>query len=388
MKSLQKIRFSLQIILIILLIHTGCQEEWLDKQPLSALSESSFWKTESDAMLALTGVYRYSEIVNDVHNNEFMCLSGMTDDSGYKFGAVGIIYSGYFKAGDTQVVQAIWNRNYATIFKANYFLENIDKVEMDEVKKAEITAEVRFLRAYAYFYMSILYGGVPLITNTLSIEEANNQSRNSIQEVAKFCIDELTAAALDLPAARPQNEKGRILKAAALAIKGRLQMINKQWADAAGTFKEIIDLNAHIIDPKYKAIFEEKGENSKEVILSYNAIPGLFGNPAHQRVYHPQILGGNQGHNVFQNLVDDFLMTDGLPIEESPLYDPANPFDNRDPRLYASIFLPEYSMWEGKLYLAHPDNAQYGIKNMNGATGYGWKKNVTEYYPEPVRANN
>lgn len=367
-------------LLCLLIVLSGCKNEWLDEQPLAQLSEGSFWNSESDAMLALTGIYRGSNPGSNQYTNELLCMASMTDDSGYKFGDIGVIYAGYFTEGDGQVVQAIWDRAYRTIFKANYFLQNIDKVEMDAAKKAEFIAEARFLRAYEYFYMSVLYGGVPLVTETLSIEEANTQSRNTLQEIVEFCITELEASARDLPATRPGNEKGRILKAAPLSIKGRLQMIHQRWSEAASTYREIIDLDAHSIDPQYKAIFEEKGENSPEIILSTNCIAGLYGNPQNQRNYHPDFYGGYQEDNVFQNLVDAFLMTDGLSIEESPLYDPNNPYQNRDPRLYASIFLPGYTMFRDKLYLGHPDETSSGIANLPGATGYGWKKYVTEDY--------
>ena len=68
----------------------------------------------------------------------------------------------------------------------------------------------------------------------------------------------------------------------------------------------------------------------------------------------PAFYGGYQESNAFQDLIDAFLMNDGLPIETSPLYDPANPFANRDPRLYANMFLPEYTVFRGTLYLADP----------------------------------
>jgi hypothetical protein len=378
MKSLQKIGLFLLVILFFLLGQTGCQEDWLDKQPLAALSESSFWTTESDAMLALTGVYTNSNVDLHAYTNELLIMSGLTDDSGYKHGSVGVIYSGYLTEGDYEVVYTIWDRAYATIFKANYFLANIDKVDMDAAKKAEITAEVRFLRAYEYFYLSVLYGGVPLVTSVLTIEEANIQNRNTLQEIVDFCITELTVSAENLPASRPENEKGRILKAAPLAIKGRLQMIHKKWTDAAATYKQIIDLDAHIIDPRFKEIFEEAGETSKEIILSGNCVAGVYGNQQNQRNYHPDFYGGYQEDNLFQNLIDAYLMNDGLPIEESPLYNPENPFENRDPRLYASVFLPGYTVFRGKLFPASPEATKIGA--LRGATGYGWKKYVTENY--------
>jgi hypothetical protein len=380
MKTYKKINIAAVLSFMILLGQTGCQQSWLDEQPLVQLSETSFWNNENDAMLALTGIYNGSNVGNNGYNNELLIMASATDDSSYKFGSVGNIYSGYLRAADTQVVQAIWQRAYRTIFKANYFLENIQDVEMDPEKKAEFIAEVRFLRAYEYFYLSVLYGGVPLITEVLSIEEANNQVRKPLDEVVNFTLQELTDAAADLPASRPSSERGRILKAAPLAIQGRLLMIHKRWPEAVATYEEIIALDAHSIDPRYKALFEEEGETSNEIILSTNCLAGLYGNAQNQRNYHPEFFGGYSEDNAFQGLVDAFLMKDGLSIDESPLYDPENPFDNRDPRLYASLFLPEYTEFRGQLYLAHPDRTNIGIASLPGATGYGWKKYVTEDY--------
>ena len=377
MKTYKKLRLIGVLSILILMGQTGCQD-WLDEQPLVQLSEGSFWNSESDGLLALTGIYNGSNVGINAYTNELLILSSATDDSSYKFGAVGNIYSGYLRAADTQVVLAIWQRAYRTIFKVNYFLENIDRVEMDSALKAQWIAEAKFLRAYEYFYMSLLYGGVPIITNVLSIEEANSQTRNSLSEVVDFALQELTAAAEVLPATRPANERGRIVKAAPLAIKGRLLMIHERWAEAAATYEEIIDLDAHQIDPRYKAIFEEEGETSSEIILSTNCIAGLYGNTHNQRNHHPEFYGGYSEVNPFQGMVDAFLMVDGLSIDESPLYDPENPFDNRDPRLYASIFLPEYTEFRGRLFLAHPERTGDNIAALPGATGYGWKKYVTE----------
>ena len=377
MKTYRKLSLVGVLVLLILIGQTGCQD-WLDEQPLVQLSEGSFWNSESDGLLALTGIYNGSNVGINAYTNELLILSSATDDSSYKFGSVGNIYSGYLRAADTQVVRAIWQRAYRTIFKVNYFLENIDRVEMDTALKAQWIAEAKFLRAYEYFYMSILYGGVPLITNVLTIEEANSQTRNSLAEIVDYSLQELTAAAQDLPATRPASERGRILKSAPLAIKGRLLMIHKRWSEAVSTYEEIIALDAHQIDPRYKAIFEEAGETSSEVILATNMIAGLYGNTHNQRNHHPEFYGGYSEVNPFQGMVDAFLMTDGLPIEESPLYDPGNPFDNRDPRLYASVFLPEYTEFRGRLFLAHPDRTGDNIAALPGATGYGWKKYVTE----------
>lgn len=379
MKKLYKVNLWGFSFLIVLLF-AGCSTDWLDEQPLGSVSTTTFWKSENDAKLALTGIYNQSSIGDNSYNNTFLCLSSATDDSEYKWAGVGVIYSGYFLPSDGEVVGNIWKRCYAAIFRANYFLENIDNVEMDAVLKAQYIAEARFLRAYEYFYLSIMYGRVPLITKVLTIDEANSQTRNTLEEVVNFAIDELTAAAKDLPASRPEQERGRIVKSAALAVKGRLLMIHQRWDEAAGAYKEIIDSDAHRIDSRYKALFEEAGETSNEIILSTICVAGLRGNPQNQLNYHPDFFGGYNEDNVTQDLVDAFLMTDGLPIEESALYDPDKPFENRDPRLYANVFLPEYTVFRGETYLGHPELTSSGIATTPGATGYGWKKYVTEDY--------
>ena len=58
----------------------------------------------------------------------------------------------------------------------------------------------------------------------------------------------------------------------------------------------------------------------------------------------------------FQNLVDDYECTDGLAINQSPLYDPQHPYENRDPRLDQSIMVPgsslgfpDYPTWNSRI---------------------------------------
>lgn len=366
LKTLFLVGFSLSIL-------GGCTD--LDQEPLSTLSQASFWNSESDAQLALVGIYNASHIGSNVYTPNLLCLTSATNDGVYKVASVGVTQSGYYSPSDDMLVGTVWQRAYTTIFRANYFLENIDKVSMDDAKRAEMIGEVRFLRAYEYFYMSVLYGGVPLITKTLTAEEANSQSRSSLQETQEFCIDELTQAAEHLPISRPTAEKGRILRAAPLAIKGRLLMIQKKWEQAAETYKDIIADDYHIIDPRYKELLTQEGEDSEEIILSGNRIAGSYGTNNNQLVYHPKFYGGFQNICPLQNLVDAYLMKDGLPIETSPLYDEDNPYENRDPRLYATIFLPGYTEFREKTF---PSDVELHGTGLPAGTGYGIKKYVRE----------
>jgi len=364
-------------IFVTVLCSTSCTK-WLDEQPLDQLSPSVFWKTEDDAKLALVGVYSYaikgSPLVN---NGNTWSLIVMSDDGIHKAGRDD--RSIWIRPEDP-FISGMWQMLYRAIHKENYFLANIDAVTMDATKKAQYKAEVKFMRAYSYFMLTQWWGDVPLIKNVISIEEANTLSRTPQKDVVAFVLSELTSVAADLPISRPASEKGRIVKAAALAYKGKLLMAEKRWTEAAATFKEIIDLNVYEIDPKFKDLFEVSGESSKEIIFSKENIAGIEGNGFYQVNFTDQFYGGYSQINPFQETVDAFLMKDGLPIESSPLYDPNNEFDNRDPRLYASILLPNYSIWNGIKYQQHPDSTINGVKAGAGRTGYGLKKFTMDNY--------
>lgn len=384
MKSIIKFTYPLIALCMTLLI--SCNKDWLNEQPLGQIADVAFWKTSGDAVQGLTAAYKFGVGSSVDTWVAIKGLAGATDDTRSKNDED--YYMGqFYYPSESIMLGRIWPAAYKAIFNCNVFLDNIEKVKMDDALKAQMIAEVRFIRAHQYFWMLQYWGGVPLVTKPLSLDEANSLKRNTRTELVDFCLSEFAEAAKDLPATRGAAEKGRILKAAALTELGRLLMIEKKWPDAANVFKQIIDLNVHIIDPSYQNLSREAGENSKEIIFSRNYIAGLDGNNHSQKNLHPAFYGGYQEYNAFQNLIDAFLMKDGLPIDKSPLYNPDKPFDNRDPRLYFNMFLPEYTVFRGKLYLAHPELTTFGIKSLIGATGYGCKKYVTENYSGDISSS-
>ncbi len=370
------------IYLVIPILVSACNEDFLEKFPQDQLSEGTFWNTEGDALLALTGVYSVRNNNEAFHNGQEN-YDHATDNGYDQF----LRYTVITETGNNPtyfVSSRLWNRSYSKITASNIFLENIQSVDMDEAKKAEIIAEVRFQRAYAYFWMSQYFGGVPLIVKSLSIDEANAVSRDTKAEIVNFVLQELTAAANDLPATRPASEHGRILKGAALGMKGRLLMAEKNWSEAATSFKQVIDLGVHTLHPEYFDLFIRDGETVSEIMLSRKQIDGSGANTfGHAGIWVNSLYKNAGQHQTMpsQDLVDAYLMNDGLSIEDSPLYDEQNPYDNRDPRLYATILLPGYSFYQGELYQAHPDSVDNAdrIPGLNGrANGYSIYKFLDE----------
>ena len=369
---------------------SGCQKSLLDKNPLDQLSTATFWKSESDALLALTGVYNTGSSYESGPQYDlwkpdtYIRLLDLTTDNGYeKDNMVGDLNNGN-RTATYSPVQILWQTSYQKIARCNNFLENINAVPMDTVTKAAMKAEIRTIRAYDYFYLAFFWGDIPLVTKVLSINEANTISRTPRKDVISFVLSELQGSVGDLPATYPEAQKGRITKAAALAILGRVQLSEKLWADAVKTYKQIIDLNLYSIDPQYKQLFEVAGENSTEIILSAKRMQNVFGTLV-QRSCIPFMYGGYHQFNVYNELVESYQCTDGKSIQESPLYDPVHPYENRDPRLYASVFIPENTVFKGQLYVAHPDSVKAKDRlPLRAWSGYALKKFADESYTGPI----
>lgn len=381
MKILAKVIY-LNIIIVGILL-SGCEDSLLDKQPLTQLSGDKFWKTKRDADIALAGVYSLTGGASWRGQVNMVFLDAVTDN-----GARERLGQALLRLTDGQLVPtnndvtAFWNNSYQQIIKCNNLLSKIGRVDMDEEEKAEMIAEVRFLRAWEYYNMSQYWGSVPLVTEVLTMQEANSVTRAPKEDIVNFVMTELTEATQNLPETRPSSEHGRIIKSAPLAVKGRLLMAEEKWSEAASIYKQIMDMGTHFIDPQYRQLFDGSKEESEEIIFTTKFIENQVSNNL-QLIIRPNLDGGWHFMNPYQNLVDAYLCTDGKTIEESSIYDPQNPYENRDPRLYHTILLPSYTEFAGKIYQGHPDSTSNGDEiggQDPGMTGYSLLKYVDEDY--------
>jgi len=382
----------IKLIVITLFVSSlffSCEDSILDKQPLDQLSTSNFWTTAEDVELALAGVYNKATAwTRQTH----ICEFDINTDNGTdrKINQAFLTYGNLNTS--TGEIKSYWNNSYREIAGCNYFLENIDLVEdLNAATKAEMIAEVRFLRAFTYFNMSQYFGGVPLVTNLLTMEESITVGSATKGEIVNFVLSELDAIVSDLPETRSSNQHGRIVKGAVYALKGRLLMAENSWSEAAVAYKAVIDLGVHEIDPLYSELFSGKNEESSEIIFARKFLAGEISNST-QLHYRPNVDGGWHHMNPYQSLVDAYLCTDGLSIEESPLYDPMQPVvkngvNYRDPRLLYTIFYPGISTIKGKVYHGHPDSTSVVGDVFTydaGMTGYCLQKWVDNDYTGDV----
>ena len=305
----------------------------------------------------------------------------------------------------------VWNRYYSGISKCCTLLENTDHVNLDisrldpdkQVEYANSLkdirmwrAEARFLRAYFHFELLKRYGPIPIVTSTLSINgNYENTPRPTMKEVVDFIAKECDIAAdtLELTPWRNVNDAfGRATKGAALALKSRLLLYaasplyvdfgdtneaNKPtdvalWKSAADAAKAVIDLNQYELASSYADLFKNDFQNKEYIFVRRYAANSDF-----EKSNFPVSFGGKGGTNPSQNLVDDYEMLDGTPFDWNDPAKAAQPFENRDARLGATILM-NMAPFKGKKVATYPEGADASPNPNATKTGYYLRKFLNE----------
>ena len=327
-----------RILLITLLLVGFFSCEDIDQPMTREFTESSFWRDEKDALDALASAYE-----NMYHSDYFFGNEALSDNGYNKatsFEGVGQIASGSYDSRTARVNNE-WGYHYTAIRKCNIVLENVDRIagSTDEVIK-RIKAEARFIRAFSLFHLAEWYGDVPLVTTVLTLSEAQTLVRTPKADVIAFVLQELNDIQQDLPVAYDESNRGRITRAASIAMRARVNLHSGNWAEVIADCEKLIntgDNGSFSLHNNYEGLFSVAAEYNSEIILDIQ-----FGGArlqGTQRFFLPQTVGKLRSNLVpTRALVDNYIMLNGKPIDAADAgYDENNPFENRDPRLDMTI---------------------------------------------------
>ncbi|KIO75446.1 hypothetical protein TH53_20945 [Pedobacter lusitanus] len=352
-------------IAFIALFMSSCKKGDLDLVPTDKLSPTTFWKTEADASAAITGCY---SALWDVTSQVQPYLEVLTPNaySEYPWEGWKNIALSAQSPTDLGGFGGVYKGAYAGIAATNNFLGNIESVTMPEASKNVMKGEARFLRAYYYSILANYWGGVPLLLEKTDLNQ-RNMPKSTKDEVVAQIIKDLEIAAPLLPATPAQ--KGRITKGAALALKTRVLLYNKRWAEAATAAQSVMAMSYSLF-PDYRGLFTEASENNQEVIFDVQFLAPKYATnwDTYIGIYDPALSPGWSSIEPTQDLVDEYEMKDGTIYSPSnPAADSADPNNNRDPRLDQTLFR------KGVLYNSKP--YPVSADGWPGVyTGYSFKK--------------
>lgn len=437
--------FKTNILLTLLVILGACQPDFLNTDPATEFSELAVW---SDPVLVETFINNlYDKLDEPLTDGRLKAMivdeahyRGNTGAKNFNNGLItqdGIPawnYSGNYT----------WNAIYKSIRSCNIFFENVETVEFTETVtdgktlKERMLGEVHFIRAFYYFNLANIYGGVPLITEVYTLEGEYEKERSTYEETVRFIIEDLDKAIAMLPDEHTGDNRGRATKAAAMTLKSRVLLYaasdlhnktvfqdyknqellrytdsNQQarWKEAKDAAKAVMDLNKFSLYKPEPANSDEAAQNyfnlfvskdtEEDIFVKYFTVSvgqryGLYTSPNGYRGWGANAPTGN--------IIDDYKMADGSDFDWDNPEHAAKPYDNREPRFYATIlhngapWRPRYEEAKGKdpenriqtgrrevwnsttnsMELVHGvDTRSGGIENWNGTeTGYYVKKHL------------
>ncbi|WP_229216922.1 RagB/SusD family nutrient uptake outer membrane protein [Dyadobacter luteus] len=369
----------------------------LDLAPLSEASTGRFYSNQTELELAVNDLYRLAFWGND---NELF-----SDNEWHRGQLTNAVIGGTMNADDASV-QTYWLNAYKAIARANSFLANKDKAA--SVTPANVMlrleAEMRLIRAYQYARLITHFGDVPFLTGPLTLQESYGISRTAKAQILTFVFTELDFAAANLPASYGGAEAKRLTKGAALAIKARTALYTENWELARDAALAIIGSGHYSLHASYAQLFLRAGESSREMIISIprDEKQQVFSGAGYVQDNISRNAGGFGAQLPTRDIVDSYECTDGKPIDESPLYEPKDPFKNRDPRLTASV-VEFNTQWLGYNYTPHPDSLTIFSSKENrkvqnkdtravaafaSFTGFLWKKSIDQTWPDRLVEDN
>lgn len=341
----------------------ACEDTVLNLEDPGSPTDATFFRTEAQLEVALTGIY---ESLNYVGNVPFPQMLDHTTDYAFNRGNVdGTVPATTGGLTSTEgIVNRFWDNFYTGIQRANNLLTNMNRAqEVTEPSRfEEIKAEALFLRAIFYSYLTELYGDVPFRTEVTSLEELEIIARTPKADIVANIIQDLEEAASILPLTQTGNARGRASANAANALISRIALYNNQFTLAESAALKVMQSDEKpSLFPNYETLFSDEGVGSSEVLLDMSYTTGTKTHGLSQR--QGSRFGGWCQLVPAQQTVDSYETINGLPIDEDPDYDPANPFENRDPRLAASIALPN-NVWTGHIIQQHSDSiATWRVEN-------------------------
>ncbi|WP_205509693.1 RagB/SusD family nutrient uptake outer membrane protein [Longitalea arenae] len=449
----------------------SCNRDFLDTKPLDRVPSEDAWKDGALAEAFITGIYTglgqggFDEQMLASLSDEALFTHPSRGINVVNEGTLNPSNIGWVNANYRWGKDAGNNDMYAKIRQANLALENLRTASFDDPPLNErLQGEAHFMRAFYYHQLVRYYGGVPLITRSYGLGEDYSVTRNTWQECVDFIIKECDSAIQQLKGkAMPQ---GRASELAAMALKSRMLLYaasdlhdiptarsksgligayanpellgyvsgdrKARWTAAKNAAKAVMDaastlgykMNLHApvsaAEGKKNYISLAMGGGSKSGDVDKLAESEiLFGRywtnskDEYAGMYVGLTNGPNGYHNwagntPVQQLVDDYEMMDGSKFDWNNPAHKAQPYNNRDPRFYASILYdgadwkprdkisgnvdPANQIQTGKYdqgggqFLAGLDTRNSSIENWNGSwTGYYMRKFID---PDPNIVDN
>lgn len=358
------------VFIIVFAVFNACENE-LNILPNDAQTEVDFLNDPNNAIQLVNGIYN-KMLDWDMYSFSWIGMTNITSDDADKGSTPGDTGSDKnkldalnFESNMTSVAD-VWNSRYSAIYRANNALFYFEQLQIDENLKNRLIGEAKFLRALMYFDLVRCFGGVPVVTNKIDINDL--ETVNQVVYVRKTTAEVYAQIEIDLKDAEsilPDKSQygsadlGRASKGAAKALLAKAYLYQKKWQAAFDKSGEIITSGQYNLMPNYADVWREIGENGSESIFEVQATlnKGMQG--------YTDVQGGRGTPDYGWGF-------------NSPSLTLANSYEPGDKRKAATIIFVPSTLWDGFEAPTTWNNPRYNYKSYQSNTAESWNGNKSE----------
>lgn len=249
---------------------TAC-EDFIDRKPLDQITTANFYSSEENAIAAVNASYQ--PLYPLYQESRYWVLDFMGEDvaKGMTPGDRGdVVMASRFETEPTLILfEDIWKYCYRGIYYSNQAISKISspEISIEETLKNRLLGEATFLRGLYHFYLSYLFGDVPLYTEVPDPGNLN-VPRTPKNEVFAQIIKDFEFAGENLNAIPNQNELGRATKGSAFGMLAMTHLFLGNWQACLEACQAVDNIGYHYLLPEFADLYNYvRNENSPESLF-------------------------------------------------------------------------------------------------------------------------
>lgn len=342
----------------------SCEDD-LNVEPSTAINEFDFLNNPENALKLVDGVYN-KQLDYNMYSFSWIGITSITSDDADKGSSATDTGADKHKMDNLTFVSSdpsfsdIWKGRYDGIYRANNAIFYLEQLTIDEQLKQRYLGEVKFLRALFYFDLVRCFGGVPLVTQKIDINDSELIkeivfTRKTKEETYQLIENDLLEAIqlLPLKSQYAARDLGRATKGAAQALLAKAYLYQNKWQQSYDMAGEVITSTQYQLLDNYGDVWREVGENKSESIYEVQATltKGL--------VDYTNV----QGPRGTPDMGWGF---------NTPSQNLANSFEAGDPRKTESILFVPSTLWDGFQAPTTWANPRYNYKAYQSQIAEPW----------------
>ncbi len=289
----------------------------IDLYPQSNLNTGTYYSNYSEVKSALTGAYNglqkpllwewmLTELRSD---NSEMGSPGSTASANRDLSDLDM----FIPATTQQNIYNYWLATYANIRNVNIILQKLGvtydpaagtisfaaiTLPISETDRKQLAGEALFIRAYHYFNLVRLYGGVFLVYEPISPSESKQMNRSTVADIYKLIEADLKTAAASMNSLKynqiPSADLGRATKWAAEGLLAKVYLTLNRKSEAITQLQDVMTNSGYGLQPTYAGVFNVNNEMNNEILFAVRFKAGGLGlGSTFQNTFAPLGSGAN-----------------------------------------------------------------------------------------------